>query len=57
MCGNRARVIKKGVALEWGKHALNKNKKPLRIAVVFCLSECALLCGGDEEEDAEGLVR
>lgn len=30
-----ARVIKKGVASEWGEHVLNKNKKPLRIAVVF----------------------
>ena len=57
MCGNRARVIKKGVASARGEHTLNKNKKPLRIAVVFCLSEGALLRGGDEEEDAEGLVR
>ena len=57
MCGNRVRVIKKGVASEWGKHALNKNKNHCELQWFFCLSEGALLRGGDEKEDAEGLVR
>ena len=57
MCGNRARVIKKGVASEWGEHTLNKTKNHCALQWFFCLFEGALLRGGDEEEDAEGLVR